>query len=204
MRPNPPEPSPTVWDESETDEDRLTGELTMTKHAYALLAGLFTLAASGCIIVEESDDDAGSGTATASDDGGGPVGDSDGTSSDGGGASGGSSDAGVTSGDGDTGSAGDGDGDGDSDSDSGGTTGGTPLGCGWGTIMDANLSMAYICGGEGADPTDTFPLECPDNLVAGGECGSVTGAGCCDANGDVWFCTEDFGTPQLFQESCTG
>jgi hypothetical protein len=50
-------------------------------------------------------------------------------------------------------------------------------------------SGAYECGGDGEDPNGKVPMDCPDvDLEVGGACGDVTRAGCCDGNGDVWFC----------------
>ena len=35
--------------------------------------------------------------------------------------------------------------------------------------------------------------------MAGGPCGNVTGVGCCDADGNLWYCT---GTGQIYQQTC--
>lgn len=50
----------------------------------------------------------------------------------------------------------------------------------------------YECGYEGADPGGT-PFACPPGLVDGDPCTDtgITGQGCCDANGDNWYCGED-------------
>ena len=91
-------------------------------------------------------------------------------------------DGGNTTGDGD----GDGDpttGDGDGDGDP--TTGdgdGDGAACGW----DGG---GYYCGGQGADPDGQHPYACPPDLFVEGPCGSVTDIGCCDANGDNWWCS---------------
>jgi hypothetical protein len=90
-------------------------------------------------------------------------------------------------------STGDGDGDTTDDATTDATTttdettdGG--LGCGWNA-----RGPYYECGFEGADPDGNFPLECPDGLVDGDPCDTtgLTGEGCCDANGDNWYCTQE-------------
>lgn len=62
-------------------------------------------------------------------------------------------------------------------------TGGVGL-CGWSVE-----AAAYACGFEGSDPGGT-PIECPAELVAGEACADVGlgAAGCCDADGNLWFC----------------
>jgi hypothetical protein len=52
--------------------------------------------------------------------------------------------------------------------------------------------MYYECGFDGEDPNGTFPIGCPDGLVEGDPCATtgITGEGCCDANGDSWFCAQ--------------
>ena len=57
--------------------------------------------------------------------------------------------------------------------------------CGW----DA-MSGWYDCGFEGEDPEGTNPIGCPDGLVDGDPCENtgLTDVGCCDANGDNWYC----------------
>jgi hypothetical protein len=45
------------------------------------------------------------------------------------------------------------------------------------------------------------PLECDaigTPLVEGELCGDITGVGCCDANGDLWYCGFDL----LVHEPC--
>ncbi len=66
------------------------------------------------------------------------------------------------------------------------TTGGMGV-CGW--FADAGY---YECTYEGTDPGGT-PIECPPGLVEGDACDTtgLTGAGCCDANGDNWYCTQE-------------
>jgi hypothetical protein len=57
--------------------------------------------------------------------------------------------------------------------------------CGW----DANATPAgYYCGFTGEDPDGNYPIDCPSGLVEGDACGVIDGAGCCDANGDNWYC----------------
>ncbi|MBT9555763.1 MAG: hypothetical protein IV100_07020 [Myxococcales bacterium] len=59
--------------------------------------------------------------------------------------------------------------------------------CGW------NPDEAfYACGYPGADPSGV-PIACPANAVGGDECwiSGLTAVGCCDANGDVMYCTEE-------------
>jgi hypothetical protein len=64
---------------------------------------------------------------------------------------------------------------------------GEPALCGWNA-----RSAFYECGFEGAEPEGNFPIECPDGLAAGDPCqtSGLTGEGCCDANGDNWYCTD--------------
>ena len=59
--------------------------------------------------------------------------------------------------------------------------------CGW----DANSGW-YDCGFEGEDPEGTNPIGCPDGLVDGDPCENtgLTDVGCCDANGDNWYCAQ--------------
>jgi hypothetical protein len=75
-----------------------------------------------------------------------------------------------------------------------------PLGtCGW----DGTQSFpGYYCGGTGADPSGTFPFACPADLVVGNPCGPLSGQGCCDVNGNLWFCTSDTEPVSLVQEVC--
>lgn len=69
--------------------------------------------------------------------------------------------------------------------------------CGWDT-----RNGYYECGFEGEDPSGVIPLACPEGLTVGDPCGDVTGAGCCDANGDLWYCTDEGGTETLTTISC--
>jgi hypothetical protein len=66
--------------------------------------------------------------------------------------------------------------------------------CGW-----SFESLYYACGGDGPDPAGTFPMACPSNLQEGGSCGEVSGIGCCDANGDNWYCS---GGSALVKATC--
>jgi hypothetical protein len=74
--------------------------------------------------------------------------------------------------------------------------------CGWGLIDDPMVDEGYLCGGEGEDPSDRYPIECPEGLEEGAECGELTGVGCCDAEGNVWFCWDEAGTQTLVKEEC--
>jgi hypothetical protein len=79
--------------------------------------------------------------------------------------------------------------------------------CGWGRTGEKTIPEGYICGGEGEDPTGLMPSTCAEGveLVEGGDCGGemgITGVGCCDANGDVWFCADDGSGRQLFTQDC--
>jgi hypothetical protein len=80
--------------------------------------------------------------------------------------------------------------------------------CGWGMTGEQTTPMGYVCGGNGADPDMMIDMDCASygiELMEGGDCGGnmgITGAGCCDANGDVWYCADDPGMPRLFTENC--
>ena len=65
--------------------------------------------------------------------------------------------------------------------------------CGWGSTGDEAVPEGYVCGGDGEDPSGVLPLLCPEaiELQVGGACGSITGQGCCDAQGNAWFCGND-------------
>lgn len=82
-------------------------------------------------------------------------------------------------------------------------TAGTPS-CGWGPTGDASIPEGYVCGGEGEDPDGNFPLLCPEGieLVEGGACGDIMGQGCCDADGNAWFCGDDGNGPALALIPC--
>ncbi len=60
-------------------------------------------------------------------------------------------------------------------------------GCGWNVE-----AMYYDCTEEnegGVDPSSTYPINCPEqDLIEDAECGEVTGVGCCDAGGSLWYC----------------
>ncbi|MFO7564209.1 MAG: hypothetical protein R6X02_16300 [Enhygromyxa sp.] len=139
----------------------------------------FATSMIGCVVVTDdgSDDEVGDGDGDQTGDGDGDqTGDGDGDAT----------------GDGDGDATGDGDGDatGDGDGDATGDGDGEPAGsCGW--IEDADPISGYYCGGEGEDPTGSAPIACPDDLVEGEACGTVTGAGCCDADGNNWYCGKD-------------
>jgi len=81
----------------------------------------------------------------------------------------------------------------DSTSAPGESTGGGAGTCGWGVTGQDLVSEGYICGGTGEDPSGDFSITCPEGLVEGAECGSLTGIGCCDAEGSVWYCADPAG-----------
>ncbi len=103
---------------------------------------------------------------------------------------------------------------GDVDPTTGGSTTGEPGagGCGWGPIAgNEEVPNGYQCGIDGTvDPDGAFPIDCSPNaiLVAGTDCtkAGVTAEGCCDANGDVWYCIDPDGdgpeTPEVGGEDC--
>jgi hypothetical protein len=98
-----------------------------------------------------------------------------------------------------------GDGDGDGTATATGDGDGTlPPNCGWGQTGDPNLPEGYVCGAMGADPSGTSPIACPSaGLVDGGDCTGVTdGIGCCDANGDLWYCGTDGTNDALTTQAC--
>ena len=79
----------------------------------------------------------------------------------------------------------------DASSSASGSSGGFS-GCGWGPTGMNEVPNGYVCEGvQASDPDEIYPRECPPDLVSGASCGNVTGIGCCDANGDVWFCGGD-------------
>jgi hypothetical protein len=111
---------------------------------------------------------------------------------------------GDQTGDGDGDQTGDGDGDqtgdGDGDGEPGDGDGDAPSACGWDA---AQMTPGYYCGGSGEDPEGMNPITCPDGLVEGAECGELTGAGCCDGNGDNWYCgVDDMGAMAVAFDSC--
>jgi hypothetical protein len=141
-----------------------------------------TSAASLATTNNMEEDESGDGDGDGDPDTGDGDGDGDPTTGDGDG------DGDEGDGDGD-----EGDGDGDGDGDEGDGDGDQQMSCGW----NAGGSPAgYYCGFMGEDPGGT-PIECPPGLVDGADCGEITGAGCCDANGDNWYCGED-GEGNLF------
>ena len=92
----------------------------------------------------------------------------------------------------------------DTGSDTGSDTGGPvcePGACGWGPVDGADFGNAYVCGGDGEDPDSVWGYACPDGLEEGGACGDVSGRGCCDANGDLWYCGES-GDEQFLVKVC--
>jgi len=71
--------------------------------------------------------------------------------------------------------------------DTSGTDTGTGGMCGW-----LERSSFYDCGGDGADPSNEFPLECPA-FTPGDECdenSEISGIGCCTATSAA-FCGRD-------------
>jgi len=107
---------------------------------------------------------------------------------------------------GDTGDSGDDDTSTDStESSSSSSDTGDPIGsCGWGPTGQGTVMFGYVCGGEGEDPDGQFGIACPEGVVEGGECGELSGVGCCDGAGNVWFCAapDDPETPIVFVEVC--
>ena len=90
------------------------------------------------------------------------------------------------------------------DSSSGTGNGGA---CGWGMTGEKKTPFGYICDGDGEDPDMMIEIDCPAavELVEEGDCGGnmgITGAGCCDADGNLWYCADDTGEPRLFTEDC--
>jgi hypothetical protein len=69
------------------------------------------------------------------------------------------------------------------DGTAGSTSGGASGTCGW-----DDLEAYYACGLSGADPSGQVPIDCPEGLVEGGPCTGLDLIGCCDANGDNWYC----------------
>jgi hypothetical protein len=82
--------------------------------------------------------------------------------------------------------------------------------CGWGMLgPDDDVEFGYICGGDGADPSQTFPMACPADLTEGGDCTEqmLTAEGCCDADGNAWYCQDPDGDqgpepPAVTMEEC--
>lgn len=69
----------------------------------------------------------------------------------------------------------------------------SPAACGFDTEYGY-----YLCGIQGADPSGTYSTACPANLEQGAPCEDVTYVGCCDANGDNWYCLDN----ALVKEFC--
>lgn len=74
--------------------------------------------------------------------------------------------------------------------------------CGWGLTGDPNVPNGYVCGGRGPDPSGNEPIACPRGLRPGTACVGVTGFGCCDSNGDLYYCTGTGEEAMLFFEEC--
>jgi hypothetical protein len=61
-----------------------------------------------------------------------------------------------------------------------------PSTCGWNPA-----TSWYDCGFEGQDPDGDFPRACPIGIEPDTACpASLPFEGCCDAEGDVWYCDE--------------
>jgi hypothetical protein len=181
----------------------------MTRHLFVSIACVLTLACvtdpgdpftsltgattltTATTMDEAEDETAGDGDGDGDMTTGDGDGDGDMTTGDG--------DGDMTTGDGDgDGEPGDGDGDmttGDGDGD-----GDPQTSCGW---FEDPTFPGYYCGGSGEDPEGITPIDCPPGLVDGAACGEVTGVGCCDANGDNWYCGDDgAGNTSLVTEAC--
>ncbi|WP_143140839.1 hypothetical protein [Nannocystis exedens] len=72
--------------------------------------------------------------------------------------------------------------------------------CGW-----SASDNYYSCGFEGEDPAGVHPIACPANLVEGDPCADsgLTGEGCCDADGNNWYCGEEMGMQIVVLSPCT-
>ena len=127
------------------------------------------------------------------------------------------SETGDGDGDGDATTTGDGDGDGvaaPATGAGGGAGDATPAGGGGGDAPAGPANMCgwdeaeafYACGLEGEDPSGTFPIGCPDGLAEGVPCADIglSGEGCCDANGDNWYCGLVDGAEVAVFASCAG
>ncbi|MCU0659757.1 MAG: hypothetical protein MUF64_32170, partial [Polyangiaceae bacterium] len=60
----------------------------------------------------------------------------------------------------------------------------------------------YECGFSGPDPSFQAPIACPLGLNEGDPCGKITGTGCCDDEGGVWYCSDADGQEALAREVC--
>ncbi len=76
--------------------------------------------------------------------------------------------------------------------------------CGWGPTGDEAGPEGYVCGGDGEDPSGMFPLLCPEaiDLQVGAACSGIEGTGCCDAQGNAWFCGNDGNGEALARLAC--
>lgn len=76
--------------------------------------------------------------------------------------------------------------------------------CGWGPTGDPAVPEGYVCGGEGEDPSGMLPMLCPDtvDLQTGGACNGIEGQGCCDVQGNAWFCGDAGRGPALARIEC--
>jgi len=76
----------------------------------------------------------------------------------------------------------------DSDTDTDTDTGNSGVaGCGWNA--DADYYDCTDNNGGGVDPSQMAAIKCPDvELVNDGECGEISGVGCCSDEGALWYC----------------
>jgi len=76
--------------------------------------------------------------------------------------------------------------------------------CGWGSTGDPAVPEGYVCGGDGEDPSGMVPQLCPEavDLQVGGGCNGIEGTGCCDAQGNAWFCGNDGSGEALARLEC--
>lgn len=76
--------------------------------------------------------------------------------------------------------------------------------CGWGPTGDPAVPEGYVCGGDGEDPSGMVPLACPEavDLQVGAGCNGIEGQGCCDAQGNAWFCGNDGSGEALARLMC--
>jgi hypothetical protein len=90
------------------------------------------------------------------------------------------------------------------------TSTGTPINCGWGELAEEDdFDFGYKCEGEGEDPDGMVAYACPADLTEGGDCeeAGITGQGCCDADGNAWFCQDPDGDtgkmePRVVMDDC--